>query len=72
MNRITCDEESSIQNLETGKNILLQRLLKDKLISSETANEFCTKYVFVILDTKWYKFWNKKASHQICLVKVVD
>ena len=68
------DDEAMIVNLETAKSMLLRELEKDDVISLEQAEEYRTKYIFIIIPPKWYEFWKRSDSDRMTmkLVRIQD
>lgn len=54
------DIESNLENFNLVKDSVLNRLLKDKIISEEQFNEYSEKWNIIILKPSWFKRWKDK------------
>lgn len=52
--------ESTIKNADVVKEMVLDRLQKEGLISEEQKTEFCEKWQVIVVKRSWYKTWWKK------------
>lgn len=56
------DMKSHVKNANIGKDIIIERLLKDGIIDQEVANDYMEKYQIVIVKKTWFKKWMDKFS----------
>lgn len=68
------DDEAMIANMELAKSMMLRELERADVISIDQAEEYRTKYIFIIIPPKWYKFWKRDGSDKmsISLVRIQD
>lgn len=68
------DDEAMIANVEMAKSMILRELEKDDVISIDQAEEYRTKYIFIIIPPKWYEFWKRSDEDRMrmSLVRIQD
>ena len=64
-------------NANLVKDIVIQRLLDDGVITEEQANEYSEKWQMIVIKTNWFKRWMEKFgmskdSYQYKFVKFED
>jgi len=52
--------ESSITNANIVKELILDRLAKDKIITSEQANDYAERWQIILIKKIWYERWANK------------
>lgn len=71
------DMESFVKNANATKEIVLQRLLQDKVIDEKTAEHYSTNWQVIVIKRNWFERWmNKfmkdKNGYQFKYVKFED
>tara|TARA_R110001592_G_C12907321_1_gene727266 strand:- start:60 stop:254 length:195 start_codon:yes stop_codon:yes gene_type:complete len=63
-----------IANMELAKSMMLRELEKDDVISIDKAEEYRSKYIFIIIPPKWYEFWKREDEEgmNMVLVRIED
>jgi hypothetical protein len=52
--------EQDTQNANQVKDLILERLLKDNLITDAIAEQYATDWQVIILNTNWFTRWSNK------------
>lgn len=59
IDNILLEIPTQIKNAQIIKEIILEKLVEEKLITSEQANNFDDEYQLIIFKRSWYsKWWN--------------
>ena len=68
------DDEAMIANMELAKSMMLRELERADVISIDQAEEYRTKYIFIIIPPKWYEFWKREDEEgmNMVLVRIED
>lgn len=64
MDAMLLSMEEDTQNANQVKDLILERLLIDKLITDETASEYAEKWQVIIIKTSWFTRWCKKFNQK--------
>lgn len=54
--------EADLENLNLAKTVVLERLLKDKIISKEQYTNYLEDWNIIIVKDSWFKEWFKKLK----------
>lgn len=54
--------EGDTKNYNKARDIVLQRLLKDKVISQEQLEEYCVNWQIIIIKPNWFQHWKNKFT----------
>jgi hypothetical protein len=47
------------------KEIVIERLLKEKIISKTDAEEYCDRWQIIVIKNGWFKKWAKKFNKPV-------
>lgn len=69
--------ESYTENANTVKEIVLARLLADKIITDDQAKDYAEKWQMITIKTSWFKRWidvfdKPKSAYQFKYVRFED
>jgi hypothetical protein len=70
--------EGDIKNANTVKDLVIQRLLDDKVITDQQAEDYADKWQVIIIKPSWFERWMEKLniktpnSYQFKYVKFED
>ena len=54
--------EDDIKNANTVKEVVIERLLKDKVLTEEQAEEYMDKWQMIIIKPSWFERWMEKLN----------
>ena len=54
--------EDDIKNANTVKELVIERLVKDKVITSQQAEEYADKWQMIIIKPSWFERWMEKLN----------
>ncbi len=54
--------EDDIKNANTVKELVIERLTKDKVITSQQAEEYEDEWQVIIIKPSWFERWMKKLN----------
>ena len=54
--------EEDIKNANTVKEVVIERLLKDKVLTEEQAEEYTDKWQMIIIKPSWFERWMEKLN----------
>jgi hypothetical protein len=54
--------EEDIKNANTVKEVVIERLLKDKVLTEEQAEEYMDKWQMIIIKPSWFERWMEKLK----------
>jgi len=54
--------DSLTENANKVKDIVLERLLYDKIITAEQLDEYSEKWQMIVIKSNWFKKWMNKYS----------
>jgi hypothetical protein len=54
--------EEDIKNANTVKEVVIERLLKDKVLTEEQAEEYMDKWQMIIIKPSWFERWMEKLN----------
>ena len=54
--------EDDIKNANTVKELVIERLVKDKVITSQQAEEYADKWQVIIIKPSWFERWMEKLN----------
>ena len=54
--------EDDIKNANTVKELVIERLTKDKVITSQQAEEYEDKWQVIIIKPAWFERWMEKLK----------
>lgn len=57
IDRLLLEMESNLANYNTVKDIVLDRLLTDKIITKEQAEIYSEQWNIIIIKPNWFKKW---------------
>lgn len=57
IDKMTLEMEYHVGNAQIVKNMVIDRLKKDGIITEEQSEEFLTKYQIIIIKRKWFQAW---------------
>jgi len=76
---ILVNMELHVKNANICKDMVVERLLKDGMITQEIANDYFEKYQIIIIKNSWFKTWmdkflkdSNKDTYSFKLVKFED
>ncbi len=57
------DLEDHLNNFNSVKEVVLDRLVKDEVITQEQATEYIEKWNVMLFKPSWFQRWKKKFSN---------
>jgi hypothetical protein len=54
--------EEDIKNANTVKDLVIQRLLDDKVITDQQAEDYADKWQVIIIKPSWFERWMEKLN----------
>ena len=54
--------EEDIKNANTVKDLVIQRLLDDKVITDQQAEDYADKWQVIIIKPLWFERWMEKLN----------
>ncbi len=54
--------EGDIKNANTVKDLVIQRLLDDKVITDQQAEDYADKWQVIIIKPSWFERWMEKLN----------
>jgi hypothetical protein len=54
--------EEDIKNANTVKDLVIQRLLDDKALTDQQAEDYADKWQVIIIKPTWFERWRKKLN----------
>jgi len=54
--------EGDIKNANTVKDLVVQRLLDDKVITDQQAEDYADKWQVIIIKPSWFERWMEKLN----------
>ena len=57
---LTLEEE--IKNANTVKDLVIQRLVDDKVLTDQQAGDYADKWQVIIIKPSWFERWMKKLN----------
>jgi hypothetical protein len=54
--------EDDIKNANVVKELVIERLVKDKVIASQQAEEYADKWQVIIIKPAWFERWMEKLN----------
>jgi len=54
--------EEDIKNANTVKDLVIQRLLDDKVITDQQAEDYADKWQVIIIKPSWFERWMEKLK----------
>jgi membrane carboxypeptidase/penicillin-binding protein len=54
--------EEDIKNANTVKDLVIQRLLDDKVITNQQAEDYADKWQVIIIKPAWFERWMEKLK----------
>jgi hypothetical protein len=54
--------EDDIKNANVVKELVIERLVKDKVIASQQAEEYADKWQVIIIKPAWFERWMEKLK----------
>lgn len=69
--------EDNTRNANTVKELVIGRLLTDKVITEDQAREYTEKWQVIVIKTNWFERWmnafnKEKGSYRLKFVKFED